>query len=211
MSLLKGALLEYTLSIPPAMLVFEFNPKSITRSRTLSFNSGQTPGVRSYSFSTPMDAPLAARGVSVENESLSITILLDATDRMAEGNIVAHTHGVGPEIDTLRTMLEPKSQSPDGTRTLASLGLGEQRAFQTDLTASVLLFAWGPQVLPVFLTNVDVTENAHLPTLKPYRAEAKLTMQVIEGDNPFYLAEQYRQVVDTALNTHKPITNLVNF
>lgn len=211
MSLLKGALVEYTLSVPPATLVFEFNPQTITRTRTLTLNNGQTPGVRNYAFSSPMDAPLVARGVSVENESFSVTILLDATDRMAAGNGVAQIYGVGPELDTLRTMLEPKSQSPDGKRTLASLGLGEQRAFQTDLTASVLLFAWGPQVLPVFLTSINVTEKAHLPSLKPYRAEAQLTMQVIEGDNPFYLTEQYRQVADTALNTHKPITNLLNF
>jgi hypothetical protein len=57
----------------------------------------------------------------------------------------------------------------------------------------VLLFTFGPRVLPVFLTSVKVDEQAHLPTLLPYRATVALTMQVIESDNPFWRAEQLRQ------------------
>jgi len=54
----------------------------------------------------------------------------------------------------------------------------------------VLLFVWGDRVLPVFLVSMRVEERAHLPTLVPYRANVTLGMQVIEGNNPFYLFEK---------------------
>jgi hypothetical protein len=53
----------------------------------------------------------------------------------------------------------------------------------------------------VFLTSIRVEEKAHLPTLVPYRASANLTLQVIEGNNPFYLFEQIRILGGAALNT----------
>jgi hypothetical protein len=84
---------------------------------------------------------------------------------------------------------------------LASLGMGGNRAFQRNESASVLLFVWGTHVLPVFLKTVDVTESAHLPSLIPYRATVKLTLQVIEGNNPFYLMEKVRQTAFAALHT----------
>jgi hypothetical protein len=65
----------------------------------------------------------------------------------------------------------------------------------------VILFVWGTHVLPVFLKAIDVQEKAHLPSLVPYRANVKLSMQVIEGNNPFYSVEKIRQVVGAALNT----------
>jgi hypothetical protein len=53
---------------------------------------------------------------------------------MNEGDSVATRFGVQPELDTLRTMVEPKSQGPAGLQTLASLGLGGERAFQRNET-----------------------------------------------------------------------------
>ena len=40
----------------------------------------------------------------------------------------------------------------------------------------------------------------HLPNLVPYRAEMTLTMQIIESNNPFFMAEKVRQTAMTALN-----------
>ncbi len=76
----------------------------------------------------------------------------------------------------------------------------------------MLLFAWGDHVLPVFLTSIRIEEKSHLPTLVPYRANANLTMQVIEGNNPFYQFEQIRilggaaalDAGQQALNTGQP-------
>lgn len=197
----RGALVEYALSLPPLVLLFELNPQLISRSRTITVKTGSTPGTRGgYDFVLPTDTPRVSQGVSVQPETLTIEILFDATERMGNGDPIASTQGVQPELDTLRAMIEPKTQGPSGLQTLATLGGSSQRAFQRQESASVLLFVWGDRVLPVFLTSVRIEEKAHLPSLLPYRANATLTMQVIEGRNPFYTLERIRGLAGAALN-----------
>jgi hypothetical protein len=206
LNITKGMLIEYALSIPPLVLVFEFNPESLTRTRTITMRTGNAPATRGgYDFTLPTETPRVSQGVTVQPESFSIDILLDATDRMNEAEPIATVFGVEPELDTLRSMVEPKSQGPGGLQTLSSLGLGGQRAFQRSESASVLLLVWGTHILPVFMTSVIIAEQAHLPSLVPYRAKATLAMQVIEGNNPFYTVEKVRQVVGAALNTGRTV------
>ncbi|WP_309663778.1 hypothetical protein [Tabrizicola sp.] len=197
----KGVIFEYGLSIPPLALVFNFNPQEISRSRTVTVKTGNAPGARGgYDFLSPLDTARVSQGVEMQAESFTITILLDATDSLNEGDATAKAFGVQPQIDTLRSMAEPKTQGPGGVKVLSALSLGGARAFERQEVASVLVFAWGMQLLPVFLTSVTQKETLHLPNLMPYRAEMGLTMQVIESANPFYLADKVRQTMGTALN-----------
>ena len=206
----KGMLVEYALAIPPLVLVFEFNPQSLSRTRTITLKTGSAPGTQGgYDFLLPTETPRVAQGVTVAPETFSMEILLDATDRMNDGEVIATQFGIEPELDTLRTMVEPKSQGPGGLQTLSSLGLGGERAFQRSESASVLLLVWGTHILPVFLTSVEVTEEAHLPSLIPYRAKATLSMQIIEGNNPFYQVEKVRQVLGAALNTGRTVIGAI--
>jgi hypothetical protein len=196
----QGALVEYSFAVPPLALVFELNPQSLSRSRTINVKLGEAPGTRGgYSFFTPTDTPRVSQGVTVQPETLTIEILLDATDRMNSGDPIATAQGIQPEIDTLFAMIEPKAQGPGGLQLLASLGQGTQRAFQRNESASVLLFVWGERVLPVFLLSVRIDEQAYLPSLVPYRASAALGMQVIEGNNPFFQFEKMRELAGAAL------------
>jgi len=202
----KGALVEYSLSLPPLALVFDFNPQTLSRTRTIQLRAGSAPGtVGGYDFTLPTDTPRVAQGVTVLPESVTIDILIDGTDRLMQGDPLAEQFGIEPELDTLRCMVEPKSQGPGGLQMLSSLGLGGARAFQRDQSASVLLFIWGSHLLPVFLTSVRVDESAHLPSLVPYRAAVQLTMQVIEGDNPFFKVEKVRQVISAAMNSVRTV------
>lgn len=197
----KGALFEYGLTLPPLALVFDFNPQDISRTRTATIRTGEAPGARTgFDFLSPLETGRVAQGVELAAETFSIKILLDATDKMAEEDAIATTFGVQPQIDTLRSMLEPKAQGPAGLQVLASLGGGGARAFERAESASVLIFAWGLQFLPIFLTGVAQKEMLHLPNLHPYRAEIDLTMQVIESNNPFTTADKIRQTAMTALN-----------
>lgn len=206
----KGILVEYALAIPPLVLVFEFNPQSLSRTRTITLKTGNAPGTQGgYDFLLPTETPRVAQGVTVAPESFSMEILLDVTDRMNDGEVIATQFGIEPELDTLRSMVEPKSQGPGGLQTLSSLGLGGERAFQRNESASVLLLVWGTHILPVFLTSVQVTEEAHLPSLIPYRAKATLSMQIIEGNNPFYQVEKVRQVLGAALNTGRTVIGAI--
>ncbi len=190
----RGALVEYANTPVPLMLFFEFNPTTIGRTRSVTVRTGGAPGTRGgYDFTGPDETARASQGVSVNAESFTAKILLDATDRMNAGDPFAGLLGVQPELDTLRSMVEPKSQTPGGARTLAALGQGDERAFARHQYASVLLFVWGPHVLPVFLTQVQIDVKEYLPNLVPYRAEATLSMQIIESNNPFYQEELKRQ------------------
>ncbi|MER8605539.1 hypothetical protein NKH48_17540 [Mesorhizobium sp. M1233] len=199
---MRGYLVEYALAIPPLALAFDFNPQSMRRTRTITVTTSQSPATRGgYDFALPTESARAAQGVSVEPERFTLSILLDGTDRMNEGEPIATMFGIQPEIDTLRSMVEPKAQGPSGVQLLASLGLGAPGALSTREFASVIIFVWGVRILPVFLTSVEIEEQAHLPTLFPYRAEATLSMQVIESSNPFYDLETLRQVLGSATNT----------
>lgn len=210
MSATKGLLIEYGLSLPPLVLSFDFNPESISRSRSITVQTGDLPATRGgYSFMTPFETARAAQGVTMQPETLSIRILLDATDGMNKGDLIPTKFGVQPQIDTLRSMVEPKVQGPAGLQLLSSLAGGGARAIGHREHASVLLFFFGHYLLPVFLTSVTIDEKAHLPSLIPYRAEANLSMQVIESSNIFYNVEKIRQAVMTALNVVDEISAVI--
>ena len=194
LKVLSGALVEYANVDQPLELHFEFNPSGITRTRSVTVQTGGAPGSRGgYDFADKSEINRVAQGVQVNAESFTVKILLDATDRMNAGDEQAAERGVQPELDIIRSMIEPKAQDNEGARTLAALGEGENRAFSTQQYASVLLFKWGVQVLPVFMTQAQFEIKAWLPNLVPYRAEATLTLQIIESNNPFYREELRRQ------------------
>ncbi len=191
---IRGSLIEYTEAPEPLALYFEFNPSTLTRTRAVTIRTGGAPGTASgYDFESKSEVPRVSQGVTVQPETLSGKILLDATDRMGAGDLTAMKYGVQPEIDVLRSMVEPKSQTPEGAQTLAALGEGDARAFARQSFASVLLFSWGDVVLPVFMTQAQIELQALLPSLYPYRAQATLSLQVIESRNPIYQTELKRQ------------------
>jgi len=190
LNVIRGSLKELTNGDDPLELSFEFNPTTITRSRSIdiTFGEGQA-NAGGKDFSGTAEISRVAQSAVVKAESFTIKILLDATDRMNSGDEEAQTTGVQPELDILYSMVEPKLQAPGGVATLAALsdsGGGEQPY------PSVLLFTWGEQVLPVFMTQVQFEVKAYLPTLLPYRAEATLTLQVIQSRNDYYTREIQR-------------------
>jgi len=184
---IQGSLKELTNGDNPLELSFEFNPTTITRSRVIDLKSGEGQvGAGGTDFSGISESIRAGQSATVKAESFTVKILLDATDRMNSGNKEAQVVGVQPELDILYSMVEPKLQAPGGASTLAALsdaGGGEQPY------PSVLLFIWGEQTLPVFMTQVQFEVKAYLPTLLPYRAEATLTLQVIQSRNDYYTTE----------------------
>lgn len=94
---------EYALAVPPLVLVFELNPKTLSHNRTVVTNTGSTLGTRGdYSFTLPTETPRVAQGVEVEPETVSIQVLLDATDRMDQDEAVARELGIQPEMEGSR-------------------------------------------------------------------------------------------------------------
>jgi len=198
----RGTLFEYSLDSGLLMLDFEFSPSNITRTRTVSVQTSNLPGTRGgHDFQTPLEAPRSSQGVVVSAESFSMQILLDATDRMDAGDPVAAVLGIQPELDVIRSMLEPKSQQSSGAKILSALGVGNEKGCLQHQTLPVLIFKWGMQhMLPVFMTQAQIVNKEFLPTLIPYRAEVTLNLQVIESDNPFYTVETLRRTLSAMAN-----------
>jgi len=192
LKVVRGILREYTNADNPLELHFEFNPATITRTRSVEINFGQgqaTTGGRD--FNNPEEVSRVTQGATVKAESFTVKILLDATDRMNADDTDAQTKGVQPELDILYYMVEPKLQAPDGATTLAALGEGGSGA-QADPYPSILEFHWGDQILPVLMTQFQFAVKAYLPSLLPYRAEATLTLRIIQSNNEFYTPEMRR-------------------
>lgn len=188
----RGYLREYTNADDPLELHFEFNPSTITRTRSVEINFGEgqaTTGGRD--FENAGEVPRVTQGATVKAESFTVKILLDATDRMNAGDRDAQSKGVQPELDILYYMVEPKLQAPGGATTLAALGEQGSGA-DAQPYPSVLEFHWGNQVLAVLMTQFQFDVKAYLPSLLPYRAEATLTLRIIQSDNPFYTPEMRR-------------------
>ena len=188
----RGILVEYTNSDNPLELHFEFNPSSITRTRSveIKFGEGQA-NTGGRDFRDASEVPRVTQGATVKAESFTVKILLDATDRMNADDKDAQLKGVQPELDILYYMIEPKLQAPGGATTLAALGEGGS-VCQSHPYPSVLEFHWGEQILPVLMTQMQFDVKAYLPSLLPYRAEATLTLQIIQSDNEFYNNEMKR-------------------
>jgi hypothetical protein len=197
----KGMLVEYALSLPPLVLEFEFNPETLTRSRTVSFDASALPIA---DFVTPGESNRIGQAASAAAETISFDILLDATDKLADPghpmHAVALVSGVEPEIATLRSMLEPKVNGPGPFQMMSALSGNGAHAHERDEHLSVLLFVWGTHILPVFCTSLSIEEQAHLPLLKPYRAKASISLQVLESTNPFYQVEQVQRMIMAAAN-----------
>ena len=188
----RGLLVEFGTEGEGLQLHFEFNPTNITRTRSveIKFGEGQA-NTGGRDFHSASEVPRVTQGATVKAESFTVKILLDATDRMNAGDKDALKKGVQPELDILYYMLEPKLQAPDGATTLAALGASAS-VCQSQPYPSVLKFFWGEQILPVLMTQVLFDVKEYLPNLVPYRAEATLTLQIIQSNNIFYTPELER-------------------
>lgn len=206
----RGVLVEYTAASTPLVFAFEFNPRAVTRTRRMVTQPnplGRTQGATRFNDRT--EAQRVTQGVSAEPETLSFRILLDATDRMHENDPIASRLGVQPEIDTLRSMLEPKDQIPGGMLRLAAADDGRNRALTRNRYPSVLVFKWGPHIFPVFMREVRVEAKEYLPNLHPYRAEATLSLEVIEGENPLYQLERKRQLASATVHATSTLASAI--
>lgn len=129
--ILRGAFVEYGLSLPPLFVVFQFNPLTITRTRSAtSTNSEKRRELLKSSFVGGVaNDPggmfkdfRAGQTLSVKDETIGFDIRLDATDKLNWGDAITEQFGIAPQLSTLELMITPKNQSVMGG--LATLLLG---------------------------------------------------------------------------------------
>ena len=176
--LLKGALVELTqpfLGPVPNVVVFQYNPESITR--TVSPWAPPDPEEKSAS-----DAPKAPPGDAAPGEpgeSFTLDLQLDASDHLEDPLRYPTTqiHGVADRIAAIESLAYPMEEG-DLSESFASF-FGASDAVPRGKVPTVL-FIWGPgRILPVRLDSLSVEEQAYLPTLYPVRAKVSVGLKVL--------------------------------
>lgn len=161
---LRGALVSVDfLSLSPlAVIQFQYNPHTLTRSFELK------PGI---------SGPEAGQIRNAPNESIKLELELDGADGLVEG---ADQNGIGPQLAALEELVSRSSLAVVADLVLLNLGTIEVVPPTTKLT----LFVWGPQrVLPVVITELAVTEEAHDRNLNPLRARVSLGLRALNWND----------------------------
>jgi hypothetical protein len=200
--LLRGAFVEYGLSLPPLAFAFQFNPETLSRGRTASYQApgagGGTSGCRNRS--EAQERSCLAQ-VTVSAESIGLTLQLDATDDLDEGKGLAQQFGVGPQLSVLELMIYPKTDQLFGFPIGNLVGGTDQFGAAQARTIPIILFIWGrKRVVPVIITSMQITEQEYFPDLNPRRAQVAVQLQVLEGFNPPYLYYHGWRVALGAMN-----------
>lgn len=180
---LRGAFIQLNDSFPlpvPQLVLFQYNPESMTHTWTPSQSGGQnSPG------QSPSN-PLAITGPP--EESFSFTLFMDSNETIADNNLVtapiAQVSGLGPRLAALELLLFPAPPAGGGLVGAISSAIGGTSAAPAFVPASqlpVVFFIWGPgRVAPVRLTGLTMTERLYdSTTLFPIQAEASIQLKVL--------------------------------
>ena len=187
--LLKGAIIQFSapLLVPvPNIIVFQYNPESITR--TISpWSTGKSadPTAACSNDSAKAQNPLAQP--CDPKETLSLSLELDAADALEDpdNNQVAVIAGVADRIAALEMLMYPPGTTGLGSLINAistSLGGGAPIDVVPRTTVPVALFYWGPgMIVPVRIESFAVEEQAYSPTLFPIRAKVTLGLKILDS------------------------------
>ncbi len=165
--LIKGAIVGLDPMNPLAsIVVFQYNPDTMTRRLEARSSGGGESGDRSEAF----------RLTGPPKETITLNIEVDATDQLEQVNPLAVTMGVYPTLSALEMLLYPKSAVVIANTILAQVGNIEIIPPEAPMT----LFVWGPQrVLPVRVTSFSITEQSFDTLLNPISAKVDLSLLVL--------------------------------
>ena len=201
-SITKGAIVSFDLFTPiPQVVQFQYNPDTLTRSLQGQNEGG---GGSSASETFRLNGPPA--------ETISLDIEFDATDKLEHPgeNVDATLMGIFPQLSALEMMMYPKSSMVIANTVLAATGTMEIIPPEGPFT----LFIWGAKrVVPVKLTQFDITEEAHDTNLNPTRAKVHLGMKVLtykdlSMTHPGYSVFLAHQVVKETMSAVGTINSL---
>jgi hypothetical protein len=202
--ILRGAFVEFGLSLPPLVVVFQFNPVQVARNRSLTFavpspppppagskvpSATQTRTLRQFhgKFSDLLDLQ-KQQLVTVQEQSITFDIRLDASDKLNEGDTITEQFGIAPQIATLEQMVYPKDESLLGAALGALLGGPSGFSFTRGANPPLVLFIFGrKRVLPVNINSLNISETEFSTDLNPVRASVAVSLTVIEGKSVPYL------------------------
>ncbi len=231
--ILKGAFVEYSKSVPPLIVPFQFNPEQLQRNRSLSFDApnknvfqwdrGEAGAGSQYRWSEQsqdlrewhqqfddLDHIREYQIVSVQEETLNFDLRLDATDALDAGKRIAERSGVAPALSTLELMIYPKGESVRLEPLRSPRGDAPTYWFAHPDNPPLVLFIWGVQrVLPVNINSLAITETEFDTLLNPVRASVTVNLTVIEGKNSFFKYSKGFKEAMSVLNVVNMVTDIV--
>ena len=172
--LVKGGIvtLDPDTSVVMSVIALQYNPDSLTRSLQIQAVPGGSDGVR-------VDA-LSLRGPAIE--TIKLEAELDATDQLefpTQYPITAQ-YGLHPQLAQLEMLVNPTVETLMSDDSMANAGTLEIIPLEQPLT----LFVWSSsRVVPVRLTDINITEEAFDPNLNPIRAKVSLGLRVLNVDD----------------------------
>jgi hypothetical protein len=149
-----------------SVVVFQYNPDTVTR--TLQARTAGGEGVGPVRLAGPPE------------ESIKLSVEVDATDQLEGGDPGAASMGVYPALSSLEMLLYPKSAIVIANEVLARVGVIEVIPMEAPLT----LLIWGTKrIVPIRVTEFSITEEAFDTDLNPIRAKVDLGLKVLTYDD----------------------------
>ena len=159
----------------PNIIPFQYNPEKLAHSLTPwnPFEVDQTQRGAQAPTVQPFDP----------SEKFDLTLEIDATDDMEDGNAVATTVGVADRLAALKKLTLPTSGLVGDLIASAQALVGKANEHAVRPTVPVVLFVWGAgRILPVRVTSFAVEETLFSPSLHPIQASVKLGLDVLTPD-----------------------------
>lgn len=177
----KGAL------IAQSTIHFQFNPETVKHNLTPSTYGGQDA----------RSGPLRFSGAPAE--TISLEIMVDATEKLDQGDATALASGVLPQLAALELLVYPKLSQVSSNASLMGAGTIEA----VPMSAPPTVFVFGSRAAPVRLTSLEVTEQLFDPNLNPIRATVALEMKVVSYSDVFSSDPNYGRFItyQTTLKT----------
>jgi hypothetical protein len=172
--LLKGALVvfETPIPVPTNVIVFQYNPETMTRKISQPAGSSQAG---SHGSANPCSTAGDTRNnLLLPTESYQLAVELDASDQLEVSDPVTLTFGLHPALAALEMLMYPPPVEVVLNKALAFFG----SAFVTSPQIPLVLFVWGaPRVVPVIVNSITITESAYDQLLNPIQAKVDLDMR----------------------------------
>jgi hypothetical protein len=177
--IVKGALVQLltdVIGIVPNIIVFQYNPETISRTLTpwnpfavdQAQRGSQAPTVQ------PFD---------VQESFSNFRLELDATDDLEDGNPIAALTGIETRLAALRKLTQAsRGLIGDLIESAKSLvGAAEDEAKRPTVAPTLLVL--GPRlILPVRVTSFQVEEKLYSPAFYPLQASVTLGLEVLTPD-----------------------------
>lgn len=210
--LLRGALIEYGTDLIgpiPNVVVFQFNPESLTRSLRIPPRPGGA---------TQRENTQAGEKTF---ETITLTAHFSAADLLDDGKVLARAFGIGPQLSALEKMVHPSSRiaglvgaaidaiggalGPGGPEDAPAQPVPRERFPR-------ILFIWGlTRVLPVTIDSMRISELEYDNLLNPLRAqvELQLTVNAVDSCSDDWLARGAMEYTTIAKEA-QAVANLAN-